>query len=371
MPLANIFTQTNKRVHTFPLILSQCSVCGLVQLGDIVKPGDIFPRYGYVSGASEPLIEHLTDLARDSITRFKLNRKSSVLDVGANDGTFLTALGSRVGLRVGIDPARAVSKLISDQAVHMVPSFFNERTAALLVRKFRRFDLIVSTHTLANIVDFGEYFHGIDTALSPDGTLILEVGLSDTVIGKGYFDSIYHEHYAYFSRETLAYLLALYGFVITRATRLPYQGGSLLVYARRRTAGKGTAIRIKKPRMVHNFGKFIEDYKSTMAHMMKKYSGKTVIGFGVPAKAVTLVHVCGLSPYISAFVDSTKMKQGYIFPGTHARIYPESYISGRHIDAIILFSWNYAPSIIPKIKTLLNGHIDIIIPFPKPKIISI
>lgn len=365
IPLANIFTHGADRTRRYPLTLTQCGGCGLVQLGYIVNPANIFPQYGYVSGASGPLVEHLTQLARETIVRLKLSRRSAVLDVGANDGTFLKALGRGVGLRVGVDPARAVSSLTKDKGIHMVSSFFSEPVARRLVKKYRPFDLIISTHTLANIIDFRDYFRGIDAALAPDGRLIIEVALVDSVISKGYFDSIYHEHYAYFSPETLEALLARHGFVVSATRRLPFQGGSLLVYARRGKILKETTIRLN----TSDIKKTIGAYKKKMSTLMKRYKGKTVVGFGAPAKAVTLVHVCDLAPYLGAFVDSTKMKQGHMFPGTRARIYPETYLKIHAPDAIVLFSWNYADAILPKIKRLVKGPVDVIIPFPKLKIL--
>jgi hypothetical protein len=366
LPLANIFTA--KKSHArYPLVLCRCTGCGFIQLGDIVPPEKIFPRYGYVTGASEPLRQHLSLLADISIKSAGLSEKSSVLDIGANDGTFLRALGGRARLRVGVDPAPVTESV---EGVVMVHKFFTERLARTMARKYGTFELITLTHTLANIVDLHDLMAGIMLLLKENGVLVIEVGDAGRMMQKGCFDSIYHEHYSYFSAGALSYLLSRYDFRIVKREILPDQGGSIRVWARR------GVVKVKIPNVILQadvgaFKQSIESYNKKLRHMLAAYKGKTVIGFGAPAKAVTLVHVANLVPYISAFVDSTGIKQGRLFPGTDIRIYSESYLTAHKPDAIILFSWNYRDTIIPKIKKLAAGARPvIIIPFPQLKIVQ-
>lgn len=362
LPLPNVFSARTVSSR-YPLILCYCRSCGLVQLGYIVDPKKIFPKYGYVSSASAPLVSHLSAIAKDSIRRYRLGKHSKVLDIGANDGTLLSAFGPRVGVRVGIDPAGAVTHLAHDAGIHMIHDFFGERAAHRLVRGFGQFDLITCTHTLANIVDFGDFFRGIDRVLSPTGAVIFEVGLADPLTQKGRFDSVYHEHYAYFSKESLSALLGEYHFVVTDMSVEPIQGASLLIHATRGVPAKWKHTRARLSPV--RFRQSVERYTQHMKRLVGAYKGKMIVGFGAPAKAVTLVHVCELASHISAFVDSTPAKQGRLFPGTNRRIYPESYLTDHRPDAVILFSWSYADVMIPKLKTLVREPIDVIIPFPK------
>ena len=365
VPLANVYSPApHKR---FPLIFSVCKMCGLYQLGYIVSPKSIFPHYGYVSGSSQPLVRHLQELAGECIKRLKLTKRSAVLDIGANDGTFLAAFGRRVGLRVGVDPAGNLGRAVGDRDIRMVPEFFGNKTAAELVRKLGTFDLISVSHTLANVTDMHDFLRGITRALAPDGTVVIEVGSVDTIVRHGDFDGIYHEHYTYFSRKTITQLLALHGLRVISARTLQTQGGSILVFAKH---GRVSALKQEKPdlkKLKPLFIKNLDTYIRRMNGMMSEYRGKTVVGVGAPAKAVTLVHACGLAPYLCAFVDSTPVKQGQLFPGTNVRIYPEEYLAHNAIDALIVFSWNYADAVLPKIKKLVSGRPDIIIPFPKLK----
>lgn len=362
MPLANVFT-AKKMAARYPLELCQCTGCGLIQLGYIVPPGKIFPRYRYVSGASEPLVSYLTTLAAQCIKTCHLTKKSTVLDIGANDGTFLRAFGNRVLRGVGVDPAPVGTYAGVERL------FFTKKSALKLRRTYGTFDLVSATHTLANIVDLHDFMEGVSLLLAPMGTFVVEVGCADTVVKEGYFDSVYHEHYSYFSPETLRLLLSMHGFTTSKVERLSMQGGSLRVWAKRGVVKQKTPK--KFPQIdARAFKKSMETYNKDLRRTLAPYKGKTVIGFGAPAKAITLVYAAKLALYISAFVDSTTVKQGHVFAGTDIHIYPETYLHTHAADAIILFSWNYAGTILPKIKKLAAGRPAIIIPFPQLNIVQ-
>jgi len=371
VPVANVF-DLGARVQTHPLPLCICRGCGLVQLGYIVPPKDIFPAYRYTSSASEPLVAHLNALAKSSVALFAHPEKAAVLDIGANDGTFLLALGRRVRLRVGVDPASVVSKKSVDAGIIMKHAFFSARVARSLLRTHGPFDLIVATHTLANVVDLHDFFRGISLVLRDTGIVILEVGDVDTILKKGCFDSVYHEHYSYFSAATIRYLLSLHGFRMKKIEKLPMHGGSIRIVAVR--SAKIMAIppgALHSARISSVFQKRITKYKVRIKNVLEKYSGKVVIGFGAPSKAATLFHVAGLSGIVTAFVDSTPQKQGLVFPGTTIPIYTENYIRDKQVGAIILFSWNYAPLVLKKIRALVSGHTDVIIPFPTLRVVRV
>lgn len=374
MPVANIFPLigSKKKDRLYPLDLCICTSCGLLQLGYIVPAERIFPQYPYASHASYPLVVHLRTLADRCIRNFHLNKESKVLDIGANDGTLLTAFEGKVGLCVGVDPAKTILRLVENKNMHFVPDFFTDETAKEIVRTYGTFDLICATNVLANVIDFHDFFRGVARALAPKGTLVIEVGSADTIMNEGCFDSVYHEHYAYFSRSTIRLLLSYHNLDVTRIEHIAMHGGSLRV-----TAVKRAHMRQKK-RVVHGvtnaliakFRRSMDAYKNRMETLFVRYRGKTVVGFGAPAKAVTLLHTTNLTHAITAVVDDTPSKQGHMIPATGIPIYEESYLTKKPIHAIMLLSWNYSDEILKKIRSYDLGHPDIIVPFPRLHVIE-
>lgn len=331
-----------------------CSSCLLGQTGETVEPKDIFSEYHYQTSASAPLIRHLSALAK-TIQTYK---PFSVLDIGCNDGTLLSFF-AKTGVRIlGVEPAKNIATLARRRGIPVIADFFGEKLARSIRKTYGMFDVITVTHTLANIPDLPDFFRGIKMLLHPKGTLIIEVASFEDMCKTGAIDSVYHEHYWYFSRHSLRYVLEDAGFSVQRIQHTTSQGGSLQVFAKingvRRVHGRPKTPVIETDRT-----------RRRLLDALRRFRGKTVAGFGAPAKSVTLLNWLQLSNKDIAFiVDATQEKQGRVIPGTAIPVYPEEYLLGKHVDAVIIFSWNYRSEILRKLSRLVPRGTPIIIPFP-------
>lgn len=362
IPLVNYFPKLRDaaRIKKYPLRLCYCPSCGLGQTGETIAPKKIFSEYHYQSGASAPLVRHLMAVA-DTIRSFT---PASVLDIGCNDGTLLSFF-ARTGIRtVGVEPAKNIASIARHRGIPVMSDFFGEKLAKSIRRTYGMFDIITITHTLANIPDLPDFFRGVKELLSPKGRLLVEVASFEDMLSNGIVDSIYHEHYWYFTRYALIRVLSDAGLGVIRVNRGSAQGGSLMVVAE---SGVKKNMEVKKIPInkLIGFYRHVTKSKKRLLGILQRFHGKTMIGFGAPAKAVTCIHWLGLTHKdLSFIVDSTQEKQGRVIPGTTIPVYPEMHLIGAHIDAVIVFSWNYRSEIFRKLSRYIPVDTPIITPFP-------
>lgn len=375
LPLVNYFPKPEEahKEKRYPLNFVVCAGCGLAQVDYIVPAADIFGRYYYTTGASKPLVKELGELADGSIQRFQLTPRQRVLDIGSNDGTLLGFFQKKGVGALGVEPSRMLARIAKRRGVPTVASFFNRKIARKIKRQYGQFDVIFATHVLANIIDLSDFLHGVTDVLAPDGAFIVEVGYLGTMLARGQFDSIYHEHYSYFSLAVIARIFADNGLTVVEASFPAAQGGSLRVVALHTSeVSKEHTIVIDESIRMGDYEAFAskaENVRGELRRIMGAYKGKTVVGFGAPAKAVTLLTYCGIgSDLISYIVDSTPAKQGRVLPGLHIPIEKESALKRRKPDVVVILAWNYQDAIVGKLKKLLMRKTTVIVPFPELRI---
>ncbi len=374
LPIPNFFPDKfeKKSEKKYPLELYICSNCGLGQLGLIVSPKVIFKDYHYLSGASKPLENHLRKLAKECM---KISSGNKILEIGSNDGTMLSEFKKNGWKSLGIDPSEHAVNISRKKGIPSVNKFFNNKAAISIKEKYGKFDLIIFTHTLANIVDIKDYMNGVRKLISSDGLVVLEVGDFNEMIKSTKFDSIYHEHYSYFSLETLKFILESSGFKIVKHSKNSFHGGSVRIFARLDSGNEFDPHKFPKRTIkweeyddfADRIRKLREDIKKIFEEIEDE---KIIVGWGAPAKAVTLLNYCDIpKDRISCILDSTLNKQNRFLPGVGIPVYPESYISDKKVDYFFILAWNYKKDILKKIKNK-NMNTEIIIPFPKLKIFS-
>lgn len=367
IPLVNYFPRKKEltQERKYPLDFGVCTFCGLAQLGETIPPQKIFRHYHYLSSSSLPLVEYLKNIADTCRKKFKLDKTSSVLDIGSNDGSFLLHLKPYQRRVLGVEPAINISRIARNKGIETLTEFFDKDLSAEILEKYGQFDLITCLHTLANIPNLHSFLLGMKLLLKKDGIAIIEVDSLEEMLKKSRFDSIYHEHYFYFSLSSLSKLLSQNGLVIFQAEKTNAQGGSLRVFAKHSDKMSNLEKNIEE----NNYQQFatnVLNFKKKIKKVFKKIKGAKVVGFGAPAKAVTLLNFCELGPQeISFIVDSTPFKQGRYMPGVHIPIYPEEYLAGKKIDYILLLAWNYKEEILKKTPKLIGKRTKVIIPFPK------
>jgi cyclopropane fatty-acyl-phospholipid synthase-like methyltransferase len=370
LPLVNYFPKSSEidREKRYPLNFCVCTACGLAQLDYIVPVKDIFTHYHYTTGASGPLIEGLRKFAESTIQRLQLTPSHHVLDIGSNDGTLLSFIAKKGIGTLGVEPSRAMGRIAEGRGVKTIKTFFNEKIAHKIARQYGQFDVIFVTHTLANIIDLSDFFRGVKEVLAPQGELIIEVGYLLSMLEKGQFDAIYHEHYSYFSLISLSRILTDHGFTIIDAAFPPAQGGSLRVvvkHAEEVVHPMKISENIQEKDFV-SFAKQVEQFRNNFQALIKLYKGKKIVGFGAPAKSVTLINFCNIEKDLFSFItDSTSAKHGRVLPGIHIPIMSEAALKVHLADVIVILAWNYQDEILNKLTRLLEKKTTVIIPFPK------
>jgi SAM-dependent methyltransferase len=370
IPLVNYFPKPSEvnREKRYPLNFCVCASCGLAQIDYIVPASDIFTHYHYMTGASAPLIDELGKLAESVIKRLNLTPKHHVLDIGSNDGTLLSFFAKKgIGV-LGVEPSRVMGRIAERRGVRTVKTFFSQKVAHKIARQYGQFDVIFATHTLANIIDLSDFFRGVGEVLAPTGEMIIEVGYLKTMLEKGQFDAIYHEHYSYFSLTSLSRILVDHGLTIVEAMFPPAQGGSLRIVVKH-SSEVAHPMRISEDIQEKDyelFAKRITEFRSAFLTLLTTYKGKSIVGFGAPAKSVILLNYCNIGEHLFSYiVDSTEVKQGRVLPGIHIPIVRESVLKEEQPDVIVMLAWNYHDQIISKLEKLLIRKTMVIIPFPK------
>lgn len=369
-PVVNYFPNESeiKKEKKYPLELCICRNCGLAQLNFILDPKKIFQKYHYLSSVSKPLVKHLHNLASDAIKKFNLTNSSKILDIGSNDGVLLEEFKKKHIEAVGVEPSFNCSEISTKKGFRVYENFFDQKLAKKIYQDYGGFDLIAITHTLANIVDLNDFMRGVKLLLKKNGVLVIEVGSLKKMLSDFKFDSIYHEHYSYFSFETLSKLLAKHNLTIIYSKNNLFHGGSLRVFAVHKEINTKASKSLGEvvPSDYKKFVSQIKIRKTKLQNLFSSLEGSLIVGYGAPAKSVTLLNYLSLrSDQISFIVDSTPYKQGRFLPGAHIPVFPEEHLNKVKVDYIFLLAWNYKDEILKKIKSLVKKPVKVILPFSR------
>lgn len=386
-PPANAFvkpSQADAPQEKFPLDLFFCRACGHLQLLDVVDPSVLFEHYVYVSGTSAVFVKHFKDYADDLMTRFKPKPGALVVDIGSNDGTFLRFFKD-AGLKVlGVDPAKEISQTANQAGIETINAFFTTELAGKLKGARGPAALITANNVFAHADDLKGILKGVHALLSEDGIFSFEVSYLADVVEKTLFDTIYHEHVAYHAVRPLRLFLESQGFELIEALKIEPHGGSLRAIAQKkggpRRRGESVEARLKeeavlgldRPERLKAFAGQIEARKKELAGLLKKLKaeGKTIAGFGAPAKATTLMHHFELGRDVLDFiVDDSPWKQGLLSPGLHIPVVSAREMYARKPDYVVVLAWNFAPSIIKKHQAFLDAGGHFIVPLPTVEVV--
>jgi len=344
---------------TFPLKAHVCERCFLVQLEAFQTPDEIFGHYAYFSSFSQSWLDHARHYANQAIKRFELGAASQVVEVASNDG-YLLQYFRAAGIPVlGVEPAENVAAVARGRGIATVSLFFGRETARQLVREGRQADLLIGNNVFAHVPDLNDFTAGLAIALKPTGTLTLEFPHLLRLIEDCQFDTIYHEHFSYFSLTTAEKVLAAHDLIVTDVEELPTHGGSLRLYAQHRGAGlPSTAVQALRQREakagiidISAYRGFAERTAKVKRALLRflidaKESGKHVVGYGAAAKGNTLLNYCGVrGDLIDYVVDLSPHKQGRYLPGSRLPILAPEALAQTRPDYVLILPWNLAPEI--------------------------
>ena len=382
-PPANAFVgeaAKDKAQACFPLDVFFCAGCAHVQLLDVVDPRLLFENYVYVSGTSPVFVRHFADYAQAVIARFRPDPGSLVVDIGSNDGTLLREFKRRGMTVLGVDPARDIAARATAAGIETIAGFFTPALAADIRRRFGPAAIVTANNVFAHADDLSGIRDGVRSLIEPDGVFVFEASYLLDVVEKTLFDTIYHEHLAYHSVKPLLKFFAAGNMDLFAVERVDVHGGSLRGMAGvvgGSHAGDGSVAilaALEKKAAIDDaktfaaFSRRIEGLGSALGRLITgiKKEGKSIAGFGAPAKATTLMHHFRLGPRaIDFIVDDSPLKQGLYTPGLHVPVLPVEALYERRPDYVIVLAWNFAEPIMANHSAFRRAGGRFIVPLPE------
>ena len=387
-PLSNAYLKLdtiNKAEKFYPLHTYVCDNCFLVQLEEFETPDHIFSDYAYFSSYSETWLRHAENYTELMIKRFGLNANSQVIEIASNDGYLLQYFQKQNIPVLGIEPAANVAKVAEEKGIPSLVKFFGVSTAQELVAQGIQADLLLGNNVLAHVPDLNDFVAGMKIVLKPDGILTMEFPHVLQLILQNQFDTIYHEHFSYFSFLTVEKVFATHGLTLFDVEELPTHGGSLRIYGQHNDGKKPVSDRVSllKSKEIDagleqrsTYLGFGEQVKATKRHLLNflidiKNQGKSVVGYGAPAKGNTLLNYCGIrTDLLDYTVDRSPYKQDLFLPGTHIPIYHPDKIIETKPDYLLILPWNIKDEIIEQMSHIREWGGQFVVPIPQVEVIA-
>jgi SAM-dependent methyltransferase len=357
-PLANSYLtpeQANAMEPFYPLRAFVCSECFLVQLEEFETPDRIFTEYAYFSSYSTSWLEHSRHYVEQMVERFGIDERSHVVELASNDGYLLQYFHQRKVPVLGIEPAANVAKVALQKGIPTLVEFFGRESARSLVSESAA-DLIIGNNVLAHVPDLNDFVEGMKILLKPGGVLTMEFPHLLRLVEQNQFDTIYHEHFSYFSFLTACRVFAAHGLRLFDVEELPTHGGSLRIYGchagdrgkslSERAAELGERERSRGYERVDTYRAYAqrveEEKREILAFLIDlKHQGLSIAGYGAPAKGNTMLNFCGVgNDFIDYTVDLNPHKQGHLLPGSHIPIRPPEALRETRPDIVLILPWN-------------------------------
>ncbi len=365
----------------YPLHVFVCERCFLVQLDEYESAEAIFSDYAYFSSYSDSWLKHAENYCNKMISRFGLGSQSFVVEAASNDGYLLQYFVKRNVPVLGIEPAANVAKVAVEKGVPTLVRFLGAQTANELVAERRAADLVLGNNVLAQVPDLNDFVEGLNILLKPEGVLTLEFPHLLRLIELNEFDTIYHEHFSYFSMLTTVRILESHGLRAFDVEELPTHGGSLRVYACRAesrthaTAPAVSSLIAQEERAglasvdgYKNFGLQVKQTKWAFVEFLLKAAkeGKRVAGYGAPGKSATLLNYCGIGKDLIEYtVDRSPYKQGRFLPGSRIPIFHPDRIRETKPDYVVILPWNLKDEIMEQLRFIREWGGRFVVPIPK------
>lgn len=377
-PPANSLLKTaDQKEDLYPLSLSWCPTCNLVQLNETVDPKELFSSYVWVTGTSKTANEFAKQFSAKLLERAGESKDGYVLEVASNDGTFLVPFMER-GMKVlGVDPAKNIADMANDVGVPTMCEFFGEAVADKIVAKEGLAKIIFARNVLPHVANTRDFVNGLAKALADDGTLAIEAHYAKIILEELHYDSIYHEHLCYFTFKSLERLLAEAGLHVFDVDKSPISGGSMVVYAKKnKTPETANVTELRSAEVkdgVNDLAKWQDFAVRSYAHKDKlnamlqqaKAEGKLIVGWGASARSSTLLNFCGIgTESVAVIIDLNPLKQGLFTAGTHIPIKTAEEGMAMKPQCIFILAWNFEKEIKETLKNKFGYGASYIVPLP-------
>jgi len=375
----------NRGEMYYPLHTFVCEKCWLVQLEEYETPEQIFSDYAYFSSFSDSWLKHCDKYCEAMKSRFGLGKQSFVVEVASNDGYLLQYFVKREVPVLGIEPAANVAKVAVEKGVPTLVRFFGTKLAKDLASEGRCADLILGNNVLAQVPDLNDFVEGLKVMLKPEGVLTLEFPHLLQLIQLNEFDTIYHEHFSYFSLLSTIKIMEAHGLKVFDVEELKSHGGSLRVYGCRAEAnthpveanvGKVLAdeARAGLDRIdgYQSFARQVKETKIALVDFLLTAAkqGKKVVGYGAPGKSATLLHYCGIGKDLIEYtVDRSPYKQGRFLPGSRIPIYHPDRIRETRPDYVVILPWNLKDEIAQQLQFIREWGGRFVVPIPQVMVV--
>ena len=387
-PLCESFVtadQIDQMEPYYPLHAHVCGGCFLVQLQEYVKPEQIFTEYAYFSSYSTFWVEHARQFCEMITARLGLSSNSRVFEIASNDGYLLQHfLPLRISV-TGIEPAANVAEVARQKNIPTLAEFFSLRLAEQLKFEGQGADLIIGNNVLAQVPDLNDFTAGIAHLLAPMGVATLEFPHLERLIEHNQFDTIYHEHFSYFSLVTIDRLASKHGLRLIDVEQIPTHGGSLRVYLSRIEASHTISPRVDSLlaheraigfERIESYSQFSKRVHQTKRQLLSflircKEQGARLCGYGAPGKGNTLLNYCGVgTDFLDFTVDRNPYKHGRFTPGMHIPIYPVSAIDEARPDYLLILPWNLKNEIVAQMRHVSHWGCKFVVPIPNVEVID-
>lgn len=369
---------------TFPLHLRVCENCLLLQIPALITPEDTFTEYAYFSSFSDSWVAHAREFVTSAIDRVGLGADSFVVEVASNDGYLLQHVVSAGVPCLGIEPSVNVGAAAKERGVPTYTAFLDESTATKVTREFGPANLVVANNVYAHIPDLLGFTRSLRMLMADDGWLSIEVHHAQNLIELAQFDTIYHEHFQYYTVLTAVRALETAGLRVVDVEAIPTHGGSIRVWARPDGVGTvtprvGELLRAEEEVGLHDISGYVsvQQRVERVRHELLRFlldckaDGKRVVAYGAPGKGNTLLNYCGIRPDLIEYtVDRNPYKHGRFTPGTRIPIHPVERIEKDQPDVIVVLPWNLETEITEQLSYVADWGGQLVYPLPELRVVD-
>ena len=375
----------SKMERFYPLHVYTCGRCLLVQLQEFETPEQIFSEYAYFSSCSDSWLEHCRQYVESVTKRFGLGGQSSIIELASNDGYLLQYFKAKGVPVLGIEPAKNVAKIAIAKGIPTETVFFGVQTARDLVSAGKRADLLIGNNVLAHVPELNDFVAGMKIVLSEQGVITMEFPHLMQMMRQTQFDTIYHEHFSYYSFGTVQKIFAAHGLRLFDVEELPTHGGSLRIYGCHAQDGRADLPRVAamleleraegldRIETYGDFGRKVQKVKQDLLEFLiqAKRDGKRVVGYGAPAKGNTLLNYCGIrTDFIDFTVDRNTYKQGRYLPGTNIPIREPESIRQAKPDYVFILPWNIKDEVMEQVGYIRQWGGRFVVPIPRLEVLE-
>ncbi|WP_254012992.1 class I SAM-dependent methyltransferase [Limnofasciculus baicalensis] len=389
LPITNDYLsqdELNQSEKFYPIRVNVCEKCFLVQLEDIESREYLFSdgNYSYFSSYSDSWLKHVKAYSDMIVEKLELNQNSQILEIASNDGYLLQYFQEKQIPVLGVEPAGNVAKVAEEKGIPVIVKFFGVETAKEIVAQGKQADLVLGNNVLAHVPDLNDFVAGMKFVLKPSGILTMEFPHLLQLIKHNQFDTIYDEHFSYFSFLAVEKIFATHGLTLFDVEEIPTHGGSIRIYGKHKNVTNPiVSDRINQLKQkeilagldnIETYLKFGEKVKETKRKLLiflieAKAAGKAIAAYGAAAKGNTLLNYCGIrTDFIDYVVDRSPHKQGLFLPGSHIPILSPDKIFETKPDYLLILPWNLKDEVMEQMAKIREWGGKFVVPIPEAQV---